>query len=74
MKFGSTRSHLYDAQKTARANWEAVQQVWQDRNRDEFDEQVFEPLDRLVTDALRGIDQLSAVFSQVRQECDVEAE
>ncbi len=70
MKFGATRSQIYDAQKTARAKWDALGDDWDDLVRTEHGEQVVEPLDRTVADALRAIDQLAVLFTQIRQECE----
>ena len=33
MRFGASRSQLYDAQKTARARWDATEDVWADATR-----------------------------------------
>ena len=62
MKFGANRSQLYDAQKTAHAQWSIVCDLWTDIARQEFDEHTWQPLDRQVSDVLRAIDQLSVVF------------
>ena len=70
MKFGASRSQLYDAQKTARARWELVTEVWSDDSRREFEEQTWQPLDQMASDALRAIDQLSVMMTQIRQECE----
>jgi len=70
MKFGASRSQLYDAQKSARARWELVTEVWSDDSRREFEEETWLPLDQMATDALRGIDQLSVMMTQIRQECE----
>jgi hypothetical protein len=70
MKFGAARSQLYDAQKTARSRWEAAAETWNDVSRRDFQEQVWEPLDAQVSEVLRAIDQLSVVFTQVRQDCE----
>lgn len=70
MRFGASRSQIYDAQKTARAKWDAVQDVWTDSAKTEFEETVWEPLDARVSEYLRAVDQLSVVFSQVRSECE----
>ncbi len=70
MKFGASRSQLYDAQKTARARWESTVETWNDDSRRQFEEAVWEPLDRMVSDALRGVDQLSVLFTQIRQDCE----
>ena len=72
MRFGTTRSQIYDAQKTARAKWDATQDAWDDDVRREHGEQVIEPLDAAVSDALRAIDQLSVLFTQIRHECEFE--
>jgi hypothetical protein len=70
MRFGTTRSQIYDAQKTARAKWDATAGVWDDEVHRGHEEAVVEPLDRAVGDALRAIDQLSVLFTQVRAECE----
>lgn len=70
MKFGATRSQLYDAQKTGRARWESTAETWHDASRHEFEEQVWDPLDRQVSDVLRAVDQLAVLFTQVRQDCE----
>jgi hypothetical protein len=70
MRFGTSRSQLYDAQKTARARWESAAETWNDSSRHEFEEQVWEPLDAGVSEVLRAIDQLSVLFTQVRQDCE----
>lgn len=70
MRFGTTRSQIYDAQKTARAKWDVSQDGWDDEVRRAHGETTVEPLDAAVSDALRAIDQLSVLFTQVRQECE----
>ncbi len=70
MRFGATRSQIYDAQKTARAKWIATSDEWDDEVRQKHDETVVEPLDVAVSNALRAIDQLAVLFVQIRQECE----
>jgi hypothetical protein len=70
MRFGTTRSQIYDAQKTARAKWEATSTSWDDEVHRRHGETAIEPLDAAVSDALRAIDQLAVLFTQVRQECE----
>jgi hypothetical protein len=70
MRFGTTRSQIYDAQKTARAHWMGTEADWNDEVRREHGEAVWEPLDMTVSDTLRAIDQLTVLFSQIRNECD----
>lgn len=70
MRFGATRSQIYDAQKTARAKWSAVTTEWDDPVSREHAEQMVEPLDAEVGETLRAIDQLAAMFTQIRRECE----
>ncbi len=70
MKVGANRSQLFDAQKSARAHWDNVQDVWSDSTRAEFDEQTWQPLDRAVSDVLRAVDQLSVIFTEIRNDCE----
>lgn len=70
MKFGATRGQLDDAQKVARGHWQAVCQHWDDSARREHESSVVVPLDDAVTDVLRCVDQLIAIFSTVRRECE----
>lgn len=70
MRFGTTRSQVYDAQKTARAHWQATADEWDDGVRREHGEAVWEPLDQTVGEALRAIDQLAVLFTQIRNECE----
>jgi hypothetical protein len=69
MKFGASRSQLYDAQKTARAKWDFVLDVWTDSRKTEFEEKTWAPLDAQVGEYLRAVDQLAVIFTQVRSEC-----
>ena len=70
MRFGTTRSQIYDAQKTARAKWDGVCDEWDDAVRREHGEKVVDELDRSVSDVLRAVDQLTTLFTQIRQECE----
>lgn len=70
MRFGTTRSQVYDAQKTAQAHWYATAEEWDDAARREHAEAVWEPLDQAVSEGLRAIDQLSVMFAQIRTECE----
>ena len=70
MKFGAHRGLLYDAQKSAHARWESTEEVWHDSARQEFERQIWEPMDDLIAENLRAIDQLAVIFSQVRQDCE----
>src|SRR5205823_8792202 len=70
MRFGASRSQLYDAQKTARVWWDQTAELWGDVARREFEENVWVPLDEHVSGVLRAVDQLAVVFTQVRHECE----
>ena len=70
MRFGASRSQLYDAQKTARVRWDQTAELWGDVARREFEENVWVPLDEHVSGVLRAVDQLAVVFTQVRHECE----
>jgi hypothetical protein len=70
MRFGTTRSQFYDAQKTARAKWDATSDEWDDAVRREHGEKIVDELDKSVSDVLAAIDQLATVIVQIRQECE----
>lgn len=70
MKFGASRSQLYDAQKTARAHWLVATDTWNDENRRLHEEKVWLPWDDQVGKVLRAVDQLAVLFVQIRQECE----
>lgn len=70
MKFGAHRGQLYDAQKSARTRWESTEEVWHDATRQEFEQQLWEPMDDLVAENLRAMDQLAGILTQVRQDCE----
>ncbi len=40
MRFGTTRSQIYDAQKTARAKWDATAEEWDDAVRRDHGEKI----------------------------------
>ncbi|MCS6865246.1 MAG: hypothetical protein RMJ56_16475 [Gemmataceae bacterium] len=70
MRFGTTRSQIYDAQKTAQAHWLATEEFWTDEVRREHGEKCVVPLDAAVSDVLRAIDQLAIIATQLRHECE----
>jgi hypothetical protein len=70
MRFGASRSQLYDAQKSTRAKWELAQEDWDDQARRDFTKTIWEPLDAQVSEVLRAIDQLAVTLTQVRQDCE----
>jgi len=70
MKFGASRSQLYDAQQTARVRWDEATATWDDQARRDFQEAIWLPLDDHVSAVLRAVDLLSVLFTQVRNECE----
>lgn len=70
MRFGTTRSQIYDAQKTARAQWLATEEFWNDEVHREHGETCVEPLDAAVSEVLRAIDQLAIIATQIRNDCE----
>ncbi len=70
MKFGASRSQLYDAQKTARAHWEVASESWSDDAKLKHEESVWLPWDEGASKVLRAVDQLAVLFVQIRQECE----
>lgn len=70
MRFGTTRSQIYDAQKTAQAQWQSILEEWDDEVRRDHEETVWVPLDQTVSDTLRAVDQLAILLTQIRHECE----
>lgn len=70
MKFGGSRGQLDDAQKTARGHWDAAGDHWSDAAKRDHEQVVVTPLDEAVTEVLRSVDQLIAVFATVRRDCE----
>ena len=70
MKFGASRSQLYDAQKTARAHWQVAAETGGDDARLSHEEKVWLPWDEQASKVLRAVDQLAVLFVQIRQECE----
>ena len=52
MMVDAGRGKLYDGQKTLRARWTELEDVWRDAIAKEFDERVWQPLDRQTSDLL----------------------
>ena len=70
MSVAAGRSKLYAALKDARLRWEVTADIWQDKVRRQFEEEVWGPLEAQAAAALRGIDRLQQVLIQARQECE----
>ncbi|VTR96746.1 hypothetical protein [Tuwongella immobilis] len=70
MKVDAGRGKLYSALKTVRHQWDAFEESWQDPMRQDFEEQIWEPLNRMSVDTLQAIDQLAQIFAEMRHECE----
>jgi acyl transferase domain-containing protein len=70
VKFGASRSQLYDAQKTARLKWDGVSELWHDDASRDFQETLWDPLDAQVSEVLRSVDQVSTLFARIRSDCE----
>ncbi|HEY8506186.1 MAG TPA: hypothetical protein VIL46_16485 [Gemmataceae bacterium] len=70
MNLDAGRSQLYSALKTARQRWKDTGEAWADLTRQEFEEQVWGPLESLSAEALRAIDELAQILTQARRECE----
>jgi hypothetical protein len=68
-EIGAGRGKLYAALKELRLKWDATADAWNDPVRQQFEAEVWEPLDAQAAAALRGIDRLSQIFVQIREEC-----
>lgn len=69
MALSTGRSKLHDAHKTLRAHWEAVEGVWKDSVRRDFEDNYWKPLEPEIHATLRGIDRLAQVLQQVHNDC-----
>ncbi len=61
---------LSSALKTIRARWENVEPHWQDLLRQQFEEQVWEPLQESSAKVLEAADRLQVLLGQMRRECE----
>ena len=69
MKVDAGRGKLYDAQKTLRARWDTIADLWSDDVRRSFEEHIWTPLDQLVSEELRAIDRVARIMTECRREC-----
>jgi len=63
------RSKLKQSFQTLQVRWDNLCQGWDDAARREFGENHWEPVGPDVQAALRAIDRLAAVLSQMQNEC-----
>jgi len=69
MNLTTGRTQLNSALKTLRLHWEETKEVWTDAVRRDFEEEFFVPLEQEVQTTLRGIDRLSQIVGEMRQQC-----
>lgn len=69
MRLTTGRSKIKQGHADLMVRWEELRSAWDDASRRTFEEEHLEPLAPDVQSALRAIDRLSAVLSQMHQEC-----
>jgi hypothetical protein len=70
MPLSTGRSKLFNGLKTLRAQWQRVQDVWDDAVAREFEENVFKLLDDETQSTIRATDRMDQVLSQMFRECE----
>ena len=66
----TSMSQLQASLKTLRARWEVAQLFWQDRVREEFEKNAWEPLESQLLGTLKGMENLTRIMGQVRQDAE----
>ena len=69
MALSTGRTKLYNALKTLRIHWEAMQEIWNDPVRQDFEENFWKVLDPQVQATLRATDRLDQVLTKMHREC-----
>ena len=70
MSLSSARSKLHESGKVLLARWEETRDGWNDAAGRQFEADHFEPIAPAVQAALRAVDRLAVVLTQMRNECD----
>jgi hypothetical protein len=70
MTLTTGRSKLVESLKVLTFRWEAARDGWDDLAGREFEEVHVEPIAPQVQAAVRAIDRLAAVISQMRHDCE----
>jgi len=70
MTLHTGRSKLLDAVKVLSLRWEAARDGWDDTAGRDFEKRHVEPIAPQVQTAVRAIDRLATVISQMRHECE----
>ncbi len=69
MDITTDRAKLHNHLKDLRGRWLNLQDVWNDPVRQRFEEEHWATLEARVQTALRAMEQLATVMTQVRHEC-----
>ena len=70
MTLTTGRAKLVEALKVLNVRWEAARDGWDDLAGREFEEAHVEPITPQVHAAVRAIDRLAVIISQMRHECE----
>ena len=70
MKVDASRGRLYDSHKNLHHHWDDLSDLWSDSVKQDFEEQIWEPMNILTLEALRAIDRLGQIFAQMKMECE----
>lgn len=70
MRLDAGRSKLYSSLKDLKSRWELVEPTWNDPIRHDFEERIFDPIVTMSEDALRAIDALAQVLTEMRNDCE----
>jgi hypothetical protein len=63
------RAKLHNRLKDLNGRWQELRDIWDDPVRQEFEEGHWAALEARVLSALRAMEQLATVMTQVRHEC-----
>jgi hypothetical protein len=69
MSLAVSATQIREGLEALEVHLEDTRPVWRDVVRKDFEENYFEPLRPLVVRALRAVDRMVQVMSQMRQEC-----
>lgn len=71
MSATDSKGRLVEAAKILNAQWQAVQELWQDSNAVHFEKHVMEPLELEIKNALLAMDQIEMALTQARRDCGI---
>lgn len=69
MRLSTGRAKIKQSNEQLALRWEELREGWTDESARAFEEQHLEPISPDVDGALRAIDRLSAVLSQMESDC-----